>query len=190
MSTSAIRIRKSTATETKGSGSRLLAQLSEPGESLGEVTASWMGTTGRAAELCLSLMDYLESIGLLIRHRRQEPLSVLRDVGAQVYDIETEGLQVGPAWFEDYLEVVRAFRRAYIPENFVSVLISPSSFAALSTAAGFPCQTDVERPEGELDTLDGDFRIQTSPSCRSEWITVEFVEGSYRAPRIIDDPED
>jgi hypothetical protein len=40
----------------------------------------------------------------------------------------------------------------------------------------------------ELETVDWDVQIEQLPPRRSEQILVRFVQGSYRPPRIVDDP--
>lgn len=43
--------------------------------------------------------------------------------------------------------------------------------------------------ETELEVVDWDVQIEQLPPRPSQQIVVRFIQGSYRPPRIIDDPE-
>jgi hypothetical protein len=51
-------------------------------------------------------------------------------------------------------------------------------------------QEGAEWPEEEFEMVDWDVRIETPPPRPSRRVVVKFQKGSYRPPRIIDDPED
>jgi len=47
------------------------------------------------------------------------------------------------------------------------------------------------RPDDDAsDTLDWDVQIEQLPPRHSEQAVVTFIQGSYRPPRIVDDPEE
>lgn len=49
---------------------------------------------------------------------------------------------------------------------------------------------EVEDVEEEIETIDWDVKIEQLPPRHSEQVVVRFTQGSYRPPRIVDDPED
>jgi len=105
-------------------------------------------------------------------------------------EIEAEVTKLLGDWWRAIGGVVSAHDFGHVAERFTSASLFSSSSSPTSTAAPLPRETATEPSEEELEMLDWDFRIETPPPCRSEWITVEFVKGSCRAPRIVDDPED
>lgn len=184
MSSAIIETRSSTDTGTRAVANRPGSRPFALGESSGRTPAFLTGMNVSFSPA----QDYpliARCAKALIDRRRQ--YHFLDDVG---FEIKAEITKLLDDWWRGIGGVVSAHDFGHVAERFPSASFFFSSASPTSTAAPLPRQTATEPPEEAPETIDWDVRIETVAPRRSEWIAAEFVEGSYRKPRIVDDPED
>lgn len=178
MSKAEIKAVHNTATGTKISTNRLGARALGRGELGHRATALSRGILDDLA-VGYTYPAAVQGVQAYIDHRRHHLLSDLGTVVAR----ETEVVA-------NVTDFVRVFRLATGSMHAYELTPASSWSVHWQTGTELPHREVIESSEQELETIDWDVRIETPPARDSVWITVEFVEGSYRSPRIVDDLED
>ncbi len=180
MSTRTIHTSSDTATRTRISAGRLGTQVFSPSES-----ALGAGAGLEESAVRTYLAKVLPGVEALIARGRQKHIIDDDTIAFRVAEDESEVAHLRRDWEVAMAAMMHDLGRAFGSSGY------PRSRAPYGAATKqFSDEEEREPSEDELEMVDWDVRIETPPPRRAERFAVTFREGSYRPPRIVDDPED
>jgi hypothetical protein len=216
MSGAPIQTQSSTATSTQGFGGRLGTRLSQPSDASTRLPRFGPGALGESADELRHVLAAFHALDVhsqglggfagdivaFVGHCEQRPLGERPPTGAETGrsgTLRQEGRgtvlalcvesaladeALGARWLS-FLPQVRSCAGA-LRERFLAWIGHGLSRQAETSSFG---ETEEEQEE-DLETVDWDVRIETPPSRPFRRVLMDFQKGSYRRPRIVDDPED
>jgi len=188
MTVATIQTQCNTATGTRVNVNRLGMGGLGQGRPPSRLTRLPSATGAEPSPVPVYIRDALMGFEALCRHRRQEYANELVATVASEIEVESELTQQLADWQTALEALVSARIRAHSARAF------SQSWWTYSLPKSVP--DEIASDEGTKNTLhepemvDWDVRIEQLPPRRSEQVVVRFTQGSYRSPRIIDDPED
>jgi len=178
-----------TATGTRTYTNRLGTRASGQGGSASRSTRFPSGGGAEPSPVPVDLVDTLTGVKALFKHRRQP---YAKELAATLVEREVEFESELTRRLADLRTVLEAFASAHELAH-----AAPTSGQSWWTYSYPESVLDELVPDGgvenvreELETVDWDVQSEQLPPRRSEQVVVRFKQGSYRPPRIIDDPED
>ena len=183
-----IETRCNTATGTRTYTNWLGTRASGQGGSASRFTRFPSGGGAEPSPVPVYLVDTLTGVKALFKHRRQQYAKELAATVELEGEVESELIRR----LADWRTALEAFASAHELAH-----AAPTSAQSWWTYSFPESILDELVPDGgvenvreELETVDWDVQIEQLPPRRSEQVVVRFKQGSYRPPRIIDDPED
>lgn len=135
------------------------------------------------------LGSFLPGVSALLEHHRRQPAT-------SSWGFEEQGTPLESAMVH-LLMGDRTASAVELPCHVVDVLSTISSSRSSDvfpesalTQPDLDNRKDDDAGNEEIEMIDWDVRIEPLPARPSEQIQIRFIQGGYRAPRIIDDPED
>ena len=183
-----IKTRCNTASGTRAYTNRLGTRASGQGGSASRFTRFPSGGGAEPSPVPVYLVDTLTGVKALIKHRRQQYAKELAATLECEVEVESQLTQR----FADWRTALEALASAHDLAHAAQT--SGQSWWTYSFPESIPDELvpdgGTENAREELETINWDVKIEQLPPRRSEQVVVKFIQGSYRPPRIIDNPED
>ena len=187
MNEAPILTRSSTATGTRSFANRLGTHLVGRAESVGETTRSAPPLEREPTPVGHYLTaEALPGINALIDHCRKQQAAEI-----DTTEFPLVGAETGVVYLrDDRLLFFDALLQGLgqVPQHWRD--LSSGHPIEWPIEMQFSDQEATESLEADIEIVDWDIRIETPPPRPSQHVVVRFQEGSYRLPRIVDDPED